>query len=66
MKFSTLYFILLFELIKYTATKQELNYLANLFKKKSYNNKEIFNNIYSTIKSIINKINDYIFQLLHL
>ena len=48
----------IFELIKYTATKQELNYLANLFKKKSYNNKEIFNNIYSTIKIVINKIND--------
>ena len=46
------------ELIKSVDTKQEINYLSNLIKKKCFNNKEIFNNVLSTLVVIIDKIND--------
>ena len=46
------------DLIKTIDTKQELNFVSNLFKKKCFNNKEIFNIILERLKFIIDKIND--------
>ena len=46
------------DLIKTIDTKQELNYVSNLLKKKCLNNKEIFNKILNSLKFIIDKIND--------
>ena len=45
-------------IIKKIDTKQELNYLCNLIKKKCFNNKDLFKTIFDTAKIVIERIND--------
>ena len=46
------------ELIKYASTKQDINYLSNLFAKKCFNNKTIFENILNKLIDILERLSD--------
>ena len=46
------------ELIKYASTKQDINYLSNLFAKKCFNNKTIFENILNKLIDILERMSD--------
>ena len=48
----------MFNLIQNAKTKQDINYLSNLFKIKSLDNKVIFDNILKTLISILERIRD--------
>ena len=48
----------IYELIKSSKTKQDLNYCSNLINKKCLSNKEIFENVLYVLNFIIEQIND--------
>ena len=46
------------ELIKFATTKQDINYLSNLIRKKCHNNKTVFDKVLDKLIYILERIND--------